>query len=318
MSVSASATKSVLVTGGAGFIGSHLVDALLAQGHRVTVVDNLSSGSQSNINEGVRFHNVDITDRQALDEIFRSEGFGTVFHHAAQINVRHSVSDPANDAMVNLIGLLNLMESSVRYGTGKIVFSSSGGAVYGEQDRFPADEDHATNPISPYGVAKLAAEKYLFYYHKVFGIAVSILRYANVYGPRQNSAGEAGVIAIFANTLLSGGGPVINGDGKQTRDFVFVGDVVRANLLALSSDGFNTYNVGTGLETDINKIFDLVVRAAGSTTKPRYAQRPAGEQLRSVLDWTLIGRALGWRPEVSLEQGVEKTINWFRSAMSKS
>lgn len=303
----------VLVTGGAGFIGSHLADALLADGHRVTVVDNLSTGKRSNVPQQATFHALDITNRKQLDELFRAERFNVVIHHAAQMNVRHSVADPTNDATINIIGLLNLMESCVHHGTRRFLFASSGGAVYGEQDAFPADENHPTNPMSPYGVAKLGSEKYLFYYHKVFGIHVTALRYANVYGPRQNSAGEAGVIAIFANSLLAAGNPVINGDGKQTRDFVFVGDVVRANLLALPSEGFHVYNVGTGVETDVNTIFDLVLKATGKTVTPGRAPRPQGEQLRSVLDCRRIESMLGWRPNTSLERGIAETVRWFQS-----
>jgi UDP-glucose 4-epimerase len=313
MSAKERTSDHVLVTGGAGFIGSHLADALLAQGHRVTVVDNLSSGTRSNLADGVHFHQFDVTSRDDLNRLFQAERFDAVFHHAAQMNVRHSVADPVNDATVNIIGLLNLLELCVHNKVRKIVFASSGGAIYGEQGSFPADEDHPANPISPYGVAKLSAEKYLFYYHKVFGIHVVSLRYANVYGPRQNSAGEAGVVAIFANALLAGRQPMINGDGKQTRDFVFVGDVIRANLLSLSPEGFHVFNVGTGRETDINTIFDLVLKSSGKKVQPTRAPRPQGEQLRSVLDCGRIEQMLGWTPEVSLEEGIEKTVSWFRS-----
>ena len=302
----------ILVTGGAGFIGSHLTDALVKEGHRVTVVDNLSTGRRSNLNPDAKFHCCDISRPEELDEVFRSDHFDLVYHHAAQMNVRRSVADPAHDATVNIIGLLNVLQCCVRYGVGKVVFASTGGAVYGDQRTFPADEEHVTNPISPYGVAKLSSEKYLFYYHSVFGVHVTILRYANVYGPRQNSAGEAGVVAVFGSTLLNGGTPMINGDGSQTRDFVFVDDVIRANLLALPGEGFHTFNVGTGLETDINAIFEQIRTATGSTGPASHGPRQQGEQLRSVLDFRKIERSLGWRPRISLDEGIEHTVRWFR------
>jgi UDP-glucose 4-epimerase len=225
----------ILVTGGAGFIGSHIADAYVQQGHDVVILDDLSSGSKGNINPGATFVHLDIRDKGVAD-LFRSEQFDVVNHHAAQMDVRRSVSDPQYDASINVLGGLNILENASRHKVKKVIFSSTGGAIYGEQDYFPADELHPLRPLSPYGITKLCTEKYLFYYKEVHGMDHVVLRYANVYGPRQNPHGEAGVVAIFASKLLRGEQPVINGDGKQTRDYTFVGDVVKANLAAPSRD----------------------------------------------------------------------------------
>ena len=238
----------VLVTGGAGFIGSHIVDAYIAAGHHVEIIDNLVTGREQNINPRAVFHRADIRDAEAVARVFGATRFDVVNHHAAQMDVRRSVADPVYDASVNVLGVLTLLEAAMKTGVRRFVFASSGGAIYGEQDVFPADEKHATRPISPYGVAKLTTEQYLFYYEAVYGIESVCLRYANVYGPRQNPEGEAGVVAIFTTKMLKGEQPVVNGDGKQTRDYVFVGDVVRANVLALGLNGFRILNVGTGVE----------------------------------------------------------------------
>lgn len=224
---------NILVTGGAGFIASHIVDAYIEAGHDVTVVDNLSTGVESNVNPRAELHRVDVRDREAIDAIFDRKRFDLVNHHAAQLDVRVSVRDPQLDAMQNVIGSLNLFEAARRTGVRKLVFASTGGAIYGEQEYFPADENHPTNPISPYGVTKLTVEKYLHYYRAVHGIDHLIYRYTNVYGPRQNPHGEAGVIAIFCDRMFRGENPAINGDGEQTRDYVYVGDLVRAHMLGL-------------------------------------------------------------------------------------
>jgi UDP-glucose 4-epimerase len=225
----------ILVTGGAGFIGSHVVDAYLELGHEVVVVDNLSSGSIENLNPKAKFYKMDIRDSD-IEDLFKNEKPDIVNHHAAQMDVRKSVEDPIYDADVNIIGSLNLLQNCIRYGVKKFIFASTGGAIYGEQDYFPADEEHPTRPLSPYGVAKLTVEKYLYFYKEVHGLNYVVLRYANIYGPRQNPHGEAGVVAIFTSKMLKGEQPVINGDGFQTRDYTFVGDVVRANVLALNYD----------------------------------------------------------------------------------
>lgn len=309
--------NQVLVTGGAGFIGSHLTERLLQGGYPVAVVDNLSSGSRSNVNPAASFHHCDITDRPALDKVFRECMPEIVFHHAAQMNVRKSVSDPSFDASVNILGSLQLMECCVTTGVRRIVFASTGGAVYGEQQRFPADETHQTSPLSPYGVAKLAAEKYLYYYHMVHGLDGVILRYANVYGPRQNAEGEAGVVAIFGNRMLRSRQPVINGDGGQTRDFVFVDDVVQANMLALEVSGYEVYNVGTGIETTISSVFQAISREIGWQGTAGRGPDPKGEQRRSVLDCAKIRRDLGWSPSVSFQEGIKTTVNAFREELNR-
>jgi len=302
----------ILVTGGAGFIGSHIVDACIESGHQVTIVDNLSTGQRKNVHPGAMFHEVDIRDTAPLHRLMEDGRFDAVSHQAAQMNVRKSVDDPAYDASVNLIGMLNLLEGCVRTGVRKVVFASSGGAIYGEQDVFPADEAHSTRPISPYGVAKLATEQYLFYYKAVHGIDAVSLRYANVYGPRQNPEGEAGVVSVFATRMLKGEPAFINGTGKQTRDYVFVGDVVRANLFALDHSGFDCFNIGTGIETDVIALFRKIRDLTGADVQEEHAPAKKGEQLRSVLDHGKISRTFGWKPEVSLEDGLRVTVDFFR------
>jgi len=304
----------ILVTGGAGFIGSHIVDEYVKLGHEVSIVDNLSTGRRTNLNPNARFHEIDIRDAEAVAKICKREGFDVMNHHAAQMDVRRSVAEPMYDASVNIIGTLSLLESCVRTGVKKVVFASSGGAIYGEQDYFPADELHATRPISPYGVAKLAGEQYLFYYKAAYDLDSVSLRYANVYGPRQNPEGEAGVVAIFASKMLEGKQPIINGDGRQTRDYIYVGDVVRANILALEYDGSGVFNIGTGIETDVNKLFRELKQAIDSPAAEQHGPAKKGEQLRSVLDVQRITKMLGWKPNVSLEEGFRKTVEYFRNA----
>jgi UDP-glucose 4-epimerase len=303
----------ILVTGGAGFIASHVVDAFVALGHDVSVIDDLSTGREKNIHARATFTKADIRDTIAVDALFKKERFDVVCHHAAQMDVRRSVADPLFDASVNVLGMLTLLESCLRYGVRKVLFASSGGAIYGEQEYFPADEKHPTRPISPYGVAKLATEQYLFYYGAVHGIESVSLRYANIYGPRQNPEGEAGVVAIFTRKMLAGEQPVINGHGKQTRDYVFVGDVVRANVLALQHSGSGIFNVGTGVETDVNTLFHHLRSQTGSKCVEKHAEAKKGEQLRSVLDNREIARTLGWQVTVPLEDGLRQTVEYFRN-----
>jgi UDP-glucose 4-epimerase len=303
----------ILVTGGAGFIASHIVDAYVGLGHSVTIIDDLSTGRKSNLNAKAKFVEADIRDAGAVQKIFEGEKFDVVNHHAAQMDVRRSVADPVFDASVNVVGVLTLLEAAVKKGVRRFVFASSGGAIYGEQDYFPANEAHPTRPISPYGVAKLTTEQYLFFYKAVYGLDSVALRYANVYGPRQNPEGEAGVVAIFATKMLKGEQPVINGDGKQTRDYVFVGDVVRANVLALNARSSAIFNVGTGIESDVNQLFTVLRTLTGSSCAERHAEAKKGEQLRSVLDFGKLQRELGWSPTVSLTDGIRMTVEYFRN-----
>jgi UDP-glucose 4-epimerase len=303
---------NILVTGGAGFIASHIVDSYVQLGHDVTVLDNLSTGRKKNLNPRAKFVQQDLRDAEAMRTLFARQKFEVVNHHAAQIDVRRSVSDPVYDASVNILGVLTLLEECVKNGVKKVIFASSGGAIYGEQDYFPADEKHPTRPISPYGIAKLTTEHYLFYYKTVYGLDYVSLRYANVYGPRQNPEGEAGVVAIFTTRMLAGQPAVINGDGKQTRDYVFVGDLVRASVLALDHNGSDVFNIGTGRESDVNTVFRILNKETGSPCEEQHGPAKKGEQMRSVLDTRKIASALGWKPTVSLEEGLARTVDYFR------
>ncbi len=303
---------NILVTGGAGFIGSHLVDAYVADGHNVVVADDLSSGVKENLSPKAEFCQLDIRS-QEIAQVFQRHSFDVVNHHAAQMDVRRSVADPKFDASVNVIGGLNIFESARQSGVKKIIFSSTGGAIYGEQDSFPADEEHPVRPLSPYGITKLVTEKYLYYYKEVHGIDHVVLRYANIYGPRQNPHGEAGVVAIFAKKMLQGENPVINGDGKQTRDYTYVGDVVRANLLALKYSGSNIFNIGTGVETDVTQLFRILRALLNPACPEEHGPAKIGEQLRSVISSAKIQRELGWRPSVSLSEGLKMTAEFFKN-----
>jgi UDP-glucose 4-epimerase len=306
-----------LITGGAGFIGSTIADAYLAAGHEVAVVDNLYSGKRENVPAGARFHEIDIVS-PAIADVVAAERPDVISHHAAQMDVRLSVASPAFDAEVNILGTIRLLEAAVKNGVGRVIFASSGGAAYGEQERFPARETDRTQPISPYGVSKRSGEHYLFYYHAVHGLPYLALRYANVYGPRQDPHGEAGVVAIFCEKLLRGEPPRINGDGKQTRDYVFVEDLVRANLAALDSAHVGPVNVGTGRETDVVALAAKLVALSGRPLAPQHAPAKAGEQRRSVIDPALAKQALGWEPRVALDEGLARTYEWFRQRLGAS
>ncbi len=300
----------ILVTGGAGFIGSHVVDRLIEAGAEVVVLDDLSSGAREVVNPRAHLYQGDICD-PSVREIFEREHIDCLNHHAAQMNVRRSVADPVFDAHVNILGSLNLLQAAVATGVKKVVLASTGGAIYGEQLSFPADETHPTCPLSPYGVAKLAVEKYLFCYEAAYGLPHVILRYANVYGPRQNPHGEAGVVAIFIQRLLDGEPAVINGDGEQTRDFVYVDDVVRANMLAVTTDLHGIYNVGTGLETSVNTLYAHLATLISSSPPAQHAPAKLGEQRRSVLAWGTLHARASWTPEVALEEGLRRTTSYF-------
>jgi UDP-glucose 4-epimerase len=309
--------SNVLVTGGAGFIGSHVAEAFLRRGDRVWVVDDLSSGRVENLVDGLEFVRMDIGD-PALDAVFAGAGgFDLVSHHAAQIDVRKSVADPAADARINVLGLLNVLECARRHHTARVLFVSSGGVVYGEPEVRPTPETAPKAPLSPYGVTKLSAEYYLNYYNRIHGLDYAALRYSNVYGPRQDPHGEAGVVAIFSERLIEGAPLTIFGDGEQTRDYVFVGDVVAANLrlsdAALTPPGAQTpgidgraYNVGTGVETSVNTLAELIMAAAGRTVPVQYAPGRPGELRNSSLDCGRL-RSLDWAPRTTLRDGLALT-----------
>ena len=301
----------ILVTGGAGFIGSNVVDRLLLEGHEVVVVDNLSTGKRKNLNRKAKFAKLDIQSSR-LERVFRNERPSLVMHLAAQMDVRRSVEDPIFDAQVNILGTLNLLAQAFKHGSRKIVFSSSGGAIYGEQDVFPAPEGHPTNPLSPYGISKLTGEHYLSYYQRVSGIQFVGVLYANVYGPRQDPEGEAGVVAIFIQKMLNGEQPVINGNGRQTRDFVFVDDVVEANLMVMGQEVQGVYNVGTGVETTVNELFGTLKELMNSECQDMHGPAKKGEQNRSVIDSTKLRQELGWEPKTSLKEGLRRTVAYFR------
>lgn len=303
--------ETVLVTGGAGFIGSHLVDAYIEAGYRVAVIDDLSTGKRANINPNAIFFELSLLDEK-LEDVFAEIKPAIVNHHAAQASVRRSVENPAFDADINIIGSIRLLEQARLNNVQKFIFASTGGAIYGEQDYFPADEIHPKRPVSPYGAAKASVEIYLGFYRMEYGLNCTALRYANVYGPRQDPHGEAGVVAIFSQQIVSGEQPVINGDGSQTRDFTYVGDIVAANLAATASDFNGAANIGTGIETSVLALFDLIKAAAGADCEPKFGPPKPGEQLRSVLSADLADREFGWKPKMPLADGLRLTVDFFR------
>ena len=307
----------VLVTGGAGFIGSHLVDSLVDRGDQVLVLDDLSTGERENVNPAATFQEADIRRPETAD-LVRDWRPDVVCHHAAQMSVSRSVREPLFDAGVNLLGALQLLEVSREVGA-RFVFASTGGALYGDADVLPTPETYPAWPVSPYGVAKLSFEHYLHCYGVTHGLRYVVLRYANVYGPRQNPHGEAGVVAIFCLRMLAGEPAVINGDGKYTRDYVHVADVVRANLAALDhGEVTGHFNVGTGRQVDVNRIFELVREMIGAPTPEVHGPARPGDQRTSALDCALIADRLGWRPQVELEDGLENTVAWFKERARRS
>src|SRR5918993_2581185 len=300
----------VLLSGGAGFIGSHVAEALLGRHHEVAIVDDLSSGKRENIPEGAHLYEADI--RSGCEEVF--EGFEpeALCHQAAQMDVRRSVREPDFDAEVNVLGTVRLLQNCTEYSVEKVVFASTGGAVYGEQQVLPAPEDHPLFPVSPYGVSKLACERYMHYYHFEFGLPYVALRYANVYGPGQDPHGEAGVVAIFCGNLARGKPSTINGGGQQPRDYVYVEDVARANVLALENEvPSGAYNIGTGVETSVNRLYDLLLKVSGKDLPPRHGPSKSGEQLRSCVDPALAARAFDWYAQTDIRAGLDETLRSF-------
>lgn len=304
---------NILVTGGAGFIGSHIAQAYAAAGHRVVVLDNLSTGRTRNL-EGVEatFVQGSVTDTALLDGLFAEHRFEVVNHQAARGNPRESVDDPYGFFDVNVGGGLRLLEAARRHGTRKIIYSSSGGCVYGELQEWPATESHRLLPIDPYGASKLAFEIYIRTYGAQYGLNYTVLRYPNIYGPRQNPQGEAGVISIFAAKMLQNERMTINGDGDQRRDYVFVGDCVRANLLALDRGDQATVNIGTGIGTSVNEVFACLAGIIGYEREPIHGPAKSGEVPRNELDATLAQEVLGWTPSVALPEGLERTVDYLR------
>ena len=301
-----------LVTGGAGFIGSTLVDALVSRGDRVVVVDDLSRGRREQVNNDATFHQLDIVDGELVD-LVAALAPDVIFHQAAQIDVRRSVSDPVLDTRINVLGTVNLLEACARAAVPRVVFASSGGAIYGDTAVIPTPETQPCAPASAYGAAKLTGETYGRLFSRLHGVEFVALRYANVYGPRQDPHGEAGVVAIFAERLLEGREAVINGDGVQRRDYVHVDDVVRANLLAGSTDAPDAYNIGTGRECNVNELYAMLARAAGADRRATHGPGKAGEQRRSCLDVSRAKARLGWIPRVDLDSGLAGTVDWFRT-----
>lgn len=303
----------VLVTGGAGFIASHVVDAYVERGHEVTVVDDLSSGQRENVNPKAELIAADLRDPRTVEQLRGRGRFDLVNHHAAQIDVRVSVADPAADAELNIVATLRLFQAMIDDGVRKLIFASSGGAAYGEPHYAPQDEKHPVAPISPYGCAKLAIDQYLYYFRTVHGIKATSLRYGNVYGPRQRKDGEAGVVAIFAGILLDGGTARINGNGEQTRDYVFVEDVMRANMAASEIEQDGIFNVGTGVETSVNELYTELARAMGIDRKADHGPAKAGEQMRSVLDGRKLRQLANLPEPVGMQEGLRRTVEWIRS-----
>lgn len=302
-----------LVTGGAGFIGSHVADRLIGLGHDVSIIDNLWTGHRHNVNPSATFYEADIRSRE-LDEIMRIEEPECVIHHAAQMNVRRSIDDPILDADVNILGSLKLIECCKKHHVRKIIYISTGGAVYGEPCSLPTDETHPINPLSQYGVSKHTVEHYLEVYRISYGLNYTILRYPNVYGPRQDPCGEAGVVAIFARRMLRGEEVIINGSGQQERDFVYVSDIVTANVLSMEKGDGEILNLGSGKGTSVNEIFDQLSGITAYKRKPVYAPPLIGEVFKATLNAGKALQLLGWRPSIGLEAGLERTVEFLRGS----
>jgi UDP-glucose 4-epimerase len=306
----------VLVTGGAGFVGSNLADRLAAEGNELVVLDDLSSGKRDQVPGGANFYQMEL-DSRWLERVVAREKPDVICHLAAQISVRRSVEDPLFDAHVNVMGSIGLIEAARKHDVKRFLFASTGGAVYGDTEVIPTPETYQAAPVSPYGTAKLSVEHYLHCFHEMYGVSYAALRLSNVYGPRQDPHGEAGVVALFSRALLLGKTPTINGEGKQTRDYVYVGDVVDAFVAALGSDTSGRFNVGTGVETDVNQLYDLIAGAVGSEASAAHGPAKPGEQARSCVDAALIGKTFGWRPKNSLADGIPKTVDFFRTKVAE-
>jgi len=301
-----------MVTGGAGFIGSHIVNAYINAGHDVVIIDDLSSGEMRFVNPKARFYELNIHSPD-VKIILEKEKISAINHHAAQISVSESVSDPLFDANSNIIGTLQLLQNAVSLKIDKFIFASTGGAMYGEQKSFPASEDHPCQPLSPYAISKLCAETYINYFGMEHGLNTTVLRYGNVYGPHQNPHGEAGVVAIFCQRLMEGLQPVIYGDGEQTRDFISVRDVTQANIVALDAKCKGIFNVGTGKETSVNFLTKKLLEVSGVTTSAKHSSPRKGEQRRSSIDSEKLLKNFDWKPCISLEEGLLETINYFKN-----
>jgi UDP-glucose 4-epimerase len=308
----------ILVTGGAGFIGSHVVDAYLAAGHEVAILDNFSTGQVGNVNPAAAVHRVDLRDQPQVEQTVSAFRPEVVNHHAAQSEVPKSVADPAFDAQVNIVGALNLLKSCAGHGVRKVIFSSTGGALYGEPDVVPADEDHPVRPLSPYGTSKFAFEQYLGMFLRTFGLDYTVLRYANIYGPRQDFYAEEGrVIAIFASRMLEGKPVTIDGTGEQSRDMLHVGDVATANLAALERGSAGTFHVSTGIPVSVNDLFRKLAVLTDYGLEANYGPSRKGDVYRIALDNARAREHLGWEPRVSLEEGLSLTVDYFRNAVAK-
>lgn len=301
----------ILVTGGAGFIGSHIVDRFIDAGHEVTVLDDLSTGHRKNLNPKANFVESDICATN-LDQVFEQGKFEVVCHQAANVSVSYSVRNPMEDARINVMGVINILENCRKYGVKKVIFASSGGVCYGDAPVWPATEELPYAPISPYGITKVATEWYLRFYHRQYGMNFTSLRYSNVYGPRQDPHGEAGVVAIFSKLLIAGAQPTINGDGLHVRDYVFVRDVVEANFLALSHGDNDSFNVGTGRETTNTQLFETLKAVTSFPGEAHYGPERPGDLRKNVLSAQKIHRVMGWSPRFSLEDGLRETVEWFR------
>jgi UDP-glucose 4-epimerase len=309
----------ILVTGGAGFIGSHVVDAYVAADHDVAVIDNLSTGNEANLNQQAHFHRVDVRDRVEVERVLNDFRPEIVNHHAAQAEVPKSVADPGFDASVNIVGGLNLLKACVDSGVRKVIFISTGGALYGEPDVVPADEDHPVRPLSPYGTSKYCFEQYLGTFNRTFGLDYTVLRYANIYGARQDFMSEEGrVVAIFASRMIEGRQLTIDGDGNQSRDMLHVGDVATANIAALERGGGGTYHVSTGVDVTVNELFRKLAILTDYKLEPQHGPRRKGDVYRIALDNTRARNELRWEPRISLEEGLSETVDYFREQVARS